>query len=105
MEQMRVEELKKRLEQGRQPVILDVREPWEFGICALPGSTHIPMGQIPQRLQELNKEDEIVVVCHHGSRSAFVAQFLQQQGFSKLYNLQGGVSAWAQYIDPQMRQY
>lgn len=102
---MRVEELKKRLEQGRQPVILDVREPWEFGICALPGSTHIPMGQIPQRLQELNKEDEIVVVCHHGSRSAFVAQFLQQQGFSKLYNLQGGVSAWAQYIDPQMRQY
>ncbi len=105
MEEMSVEELKTRLAQGRRPVILDVREPWEFNICALPESTHIPMGQIPQRLQELNKDDEIVVVCHHGSRSAYVAQYLQQKGFSKLYNLHGGVSAWAQHIDPQMRQY
>lgn len=105
MERMSVQELKTRLDQGRRPVILDVREPWEYGICALPDSTHIPMGQITQRAKELNKDDEIVVVCHHGSRSAFVAQYLQQQGFSRLYNLEGGVSAWAQYIDPQMRQY
>lgn len=105
MERMSVQQLKARLDQGRRPVILDVREPWEVGICSLPEAKHIPMGQIPQRLQELQTDDEIVVVCHHGNRSAYVAQYLQQQGFRKLFNLEGGVSAWAQYIDPHMRQY
>ena len=87
------------------PFILDVREPWECGICMLPGATHIPLGQIPSRLQELDKNKDIVVLCHHGVRSYQVAYYLQHQGFEKLHNLQGGINAWAREIDPTMPKY
>lgn len=106
MQQMTVHQLKERLDRpGPKPVILDVREGWELGICALPGSTHIPMGQIPARLDELDPGRETVVVCHHGVRSLRVAYFLASRGFGALYNLQGGVDAWAREIDPAMRKY
>ncbi len=106
MQQMTVRALRERLAQpGEPPLLLDVREGWELNICALPGSTHLPMGQIPARLQELDPQRETVVVCHHGVRSLRVAYFLASHGFSKLYNLQGGVDAWAREIDPAMHKY
>lgn len=106
MQQMTVRELKTRLDQtGAKPVILDVREDWETKLCALPGSTLIPMGQISARSAELDPESEIVVICHHGIRSLHVAKFLADQGFKRLYNLQGGVDAWAREIEPTMHKY
>ena len=103
---MTVRDLKTRLDQATEkPLILDVREPWETKLCALPDSLLIPMGQIPTRATELDAQREIVVVCHHGVRSLQVAYFLANQGFKKLYNLQGGVDAWAREIDPTMHQY
>ena len=106
MQQMTVRELKERLAQpGARPVLLDVREGWELKICALPGALHIPMGQVPTRTEELDPQQEIVVVCHYGVRSQRVAHFLASRGFSKLYNLQGGVDAWAREIDPAMHTY
>ena len=106
MQQITVQQLKEKLESpDAKPVLLDVREPWEFQICSIAGSAHIPMGQIPARLKELGKDSEIVTICHHGSRSQQVAVFLENQGFKRLYNLQGGVDAWAREIDPQMNKY
>lgn len=106
MQSMTVRELKARLDAPQEkPLILDVRENWETQLCALPGSTFIPMGQIPARVADLDVEHEIVVVCHHGVRSLQVAYYLANQGFKKLYNLQGGVDAWAREIDPAMHKY
>ena len=106
MQQLTVRDFKQRLTQpGAPPLILDVREGWELKICALPGTTHIPMGQIPTRLDELDPECETVVVCHHGVRSLRVAHFLESRGFRNLYNLQGGVDAWAREIDFAMHTY
>lgn len=106
MQQLNVRQLKERLDHpGEKPLVLDVREGWELGICALPDITHIPMGQIPARVDELDPDQEIVVVCHHGVRSLRVAYFLQSRGFKKLYNLQGGMDAWAREIDPAMHKY
>lgn len=87
------------------PVLLDVREPWEFEVCRIEGARSMPMRGIPQRLEELDAGAEIVAICHHGMRSAQVAAFLEQNGFGKLYNLHGGVAAWAAQIDPQMPTY
>jgi rhodanese-related sulfurtransferase len=98
-------ELKQRLGVNDPPFVLDVREPWEYALCKLPGSHHIPMREIPQRLAELPAEGEIVVLCHHGVRSLQVATFLERQGFSQLYNLTGGVDAWARDVDPGMAVY
>lgn len=106
MKQLSVRELQTRLATTDvPPVILDVREGWELNICALPGAVHMPMGQIPNRMGELDPGRETVVVCHHGVRSLRVAHFLESRGFSKLYNLQGGVDAWAREIDPAMHTY
>lgn len=106
MQQLNVRQLKERLDHpGEKPLVLDVREGWELGICVLPDVTHIPMGQIPARVDELDPDQEIVVVCHHGVRSLRVAYFLQSRGFKKLYNLQGGMDAWAREIDPAMHKY
>lgn len=88
-----------------QPLLLDVREPWELALCALPGLTAIPMGEIPVRIEELDEERQIVCICHHGMRSRQVAMFLLQQGFPQVFNLTGGVHAWAQSVDPSMAQY
>jgi rhodanese-related sulfurtransferase len=87
------------------PVVLDVREQWEVELAALPNSLHIPMGEIPQRLAELERDADIVVLCHHGVRSAHVAGFLEQVGFSRLYNLAGGIDAWAREVDPGTPRY
>jgi rhodanese-related sulfurtransferase len=97
-------ELEAHLLQSR-PLLLDVREPWEFEICHIDGSTNIPMGQIPQRLQELPDDGEMVVICHHGVRSQQVIHFLRPQTSLRLINLDGGVDAWARSVDRDMPVY
>ena len=93
-------------DEGRPaPVLLDVREPFEFKHCAIPGSITMPMASVPARVQELEPDAEIVVICHHGGRSMQVAMFLERQGFSGLINLAGGVAQWAAQVDPSMPQY
>lgn len=89
----------------RKPVLLDVREPWEFELCHIAGSVLIPMATIPARIGELNQDAEIVVICHHGGRSAQVAMFLERQGFPCVINLSGGVAGWAAQVEPGMPQY
>jgi len=91
--------------QSASPLLLDVREPWEFDICHIEGSVNLPMGQIVQRQDELEDTEEIVVICHHGVRSQHVIRYLQQQIPARLINLDGGVDAWARSVDPDMPVY
>jgi len=105
MRNLTASELKTRLEQSEPPVLLDVREEWELMRCQLPGITWIPMGQIVARVNELDKNKETVVICHHGVRSWQVAKFLESEGFGDVINLSGGVDAWAKQIDPAMPLY
>lgn len=107
MRQIQPGELRQRLDDTSQPapVLLDVREPWEFEICRLEGATLIPMNTVPARCDELDADAEIVVICHHGMRSMQVARFLEQRGFSNVVNLDGGVARWASEVDPAMAQY
>jgi rhodanese-related sulfurtransferase len=93
-------------DKGRaKPLLLDVREPWEFQTCNIAGSLHVPMGEIPSRTGELDPDSEVVVICHHGGRSMQVAMFLEKNGFPKVHNLAGGVDAWAKSVDPAMPVY
>lgn len=88
-----------------EPMLLDVREPWEFDICHIEGSVNIPMAQIPQNMERFLDIEEIVVICHHGIRSQHVIRFMQQQFSHTLVNLDGGVDAWAREIDADMPVY
>lgn len=88
-----------------QPLVLDVREPWEHEVCNIAGSRLLPMQDIPARVQELPADTDIVVLCHHGMRSLQVAQFLKQSGLERVSNLSGGIAAWAAQVDPDMSQY
>lgn len=100
------EELKKQLDAGQKIVVLDVREPWELQTAHLANTKDISMGDIPKRAhQELDPEEHIVVMCHHGVRSANVTAWLQQQGFEKVQSLQGGIDRWAREIDPKVPTY
>ena len=85
--------------------LLDVREPAEIEIASLPDTTTIPMMEIPTRLAELNPDATVVVMCHSGGRSRRVAEFLIAAGFSRVFNLTGGIDAWSQQIDPSVPRY
>jgi rhodanese-related sulfurtransferase len=98
-------ELRARLERGERPLILDVREPEEVAVAAFPRATHVPMGEVPGRLGELDPELETIVVCHHGIRSAHVAGYLATMGFEKVLNLTGGIDAWSVTVDPAVPRY
>jgi rhodanese-related sulfurtransferase len=89
----------------RKPTLLDVREPGEYELCHVDGSLLMPMHTVPARLNELDDAADVVVICHHGARSMQVAMFLERNGFSSIYNLAGGVNAWAHDVDPAMRKY
>lgn len=88
-----------------RPLLLDVREPWETAICRIDGSTLVPMPALPARLPEFDPDQAVVCICHHGGRSAHVAMWLMRQGWSEVYNLTGGVDAWARQVDTQMLTY
>ena len=97
-------ELKERLQTGDRPVLLDVREPWEFTLARIEGSRLIPMGELPDRFSELDPAAETVVICHHGARSAYVARALGDAGFANVLNLEGGLDAYSQ-IDDSVARY
>src|ERR1700726_1850352 len=97
-------ELKRRQDRGEKLFILDVREPHEYQICNLNGKL-IPLGELPRRVNELDSSVELVVHCRSGKRSAEAIHFLQTAGFKKLWNLKGGVLAWADEVDPRMPKY
>lgn len=92
-------------EQRASPLLLDVREPWEFEHCHIAGSRSLPMQQVPAGCAELDAGQETVVICHHGMRSLQVAMFLERQGFAHIHNLAGGVDAWATQVDPNLPRY
>jgi adenylyltransferase/sulfurtransferase len=100
-----VEELKARMDRGEKVFVLDVRNPEEIQICRIAGSVVIPLPQLPHRFRELDPNQEMVVHCKSGMRSAKAIAFLRQQGFTKLKNLQGGILAWAEKIDRTMAKY
>jgi rhodanese-related sulfurtransferase len=101
-----VEDLKALRDAGDDVMLLDVREPWEFATAKIADSKLIPMGDIPARFnQELDPEEHIVVVCHHGVRSMNVTAWLRQQGFEKVQSLRGGIDRWSRQIDPTVPVY
>ena len=90
---------------GTAPLLLDVREPWEFAICHIDGAENVPMGRVPEWADDEDRNRDIVVICHHGVRSLQVGFFLENAGFTRVHNLDGGVDAWARTIDPSMSMY
>ena len=103
--EMTPEELKARIDSGLIPIIVDVREPHEFDICRIPNSILIPLGQIPTRMNELDKDAEIVVHCKMGGRSAKAVDHMRRAGFKNVLNLTGGILRWADKVDPKMPKY
>ena len=100
------EELKSLRDAASNVTVLDVREPWEVEVAKIADSKHIPMGDIPARFsQELDPEDHIIVVCHHGVRSMNVTAWLRQQGFEKVQSLRGGIDRWSREVDPKVPIY
>lgn len=94
------------LRQGAgNPLLLDVREPWEYRIAALENSRLVPMREIPAAAADLDPGQETIVICHHGIRSRKVAWFLESRGFSNVINLRGGLDAWARELDPLLTTY
>lgn len=85
--------------------LLDVREPAELDLAAVAGVLHIPMGEIPSRLTELDATKPLVVMCHSGMRSRRVAEFLATKGFAQVFNLKGGIDAWSREIDTLVPRY
>jgi rhodanese-related sulfurtransferase len=90
---------------AQRPLLLDVREPWEVETAAIADSCAIPMHEIPGRLDEIPRDQPIVCICHHGVRSLQVAHYLARQGFGPLFNLTGGIDAWARDVDPACPTY
>jgi len=91
---------------GREkPLLLDVREPWEFERAKIAGSRLVPMAEIQRRVAELDPKKQVVAICHHGGRSMQVALFLEKNGFAAVHNLVGGVDAWSRAVDPSVPLY
>ena len=98
-------ELKQRLDRGDSLTIVDVREPNEYQINRIQGSLLMPLGEVPRRYRELNPDDEIVMQCKVGARSARAADFLRSVGFKRVLNLRGGILDWIDKVDPSQPKY
>ncbi|MDP1606543.1 MAG: rhodanese-like domain-containing protein [Rhodocyclaceae bacterium] len=107
MKQLSAAELKAWLDDPSRapPLLIDVREPWEFDVVRIPGAKLIPLRAIPARYLELQRDAETVIVCHHGARSYQVGMFLESQGFTHIINLYGGMAAWSRDVDPAAPTY
>ncbi len=106
VQEMTVEQFLARRLSGKPIALIDVREDWEIEVAAAPCEhARIPMGQIAARLGELDAAVDTVVLCHSGGRSLRVARYLETQGFKSVYNLTGGIAAWARDVDPTIAQY
>lgn len=99
------EELHSWREGGKAFTLLDVRTPPECDAASLVPAMHIPMNEIPARIEEIPRNLPLVVICHHGERSAHVAAFLAARGFSPIYNVDGGIDAYASRVDPSVARY
>ena len=100
------EEVKAKLDQAEAFTMLDVREPWEFETAHMEKARLMPMGDVPSRAhQELDPDDHIVVLCHHGMRSLTVTNWLRQQGYEKVQSMRGGIDGWARTVDPKVPLY
>jgi rhodanese-related sulfurtransferase len=100
------QELKAMLASTRHLFLLDVREPWETTAVGFPGAHAMPMGEVPGRAyNELDPEQRIVVICHHGVRSLNVANWLRNQGFEQAQSLRGGIDAWSRDVDSAVLRY
>jgi rhodanese-related sulfurtransferase len=100
------EEVKGKLDQREPFTLLDVREMWEFETSRIEGAKLIPMGDVPSRAhQELDPDDHVIVVCHHGVRSMNVTVWLRQQGFEKAQSMRGGIDAWSRRVDGKVPVY
>src|SRR3954470_16549399 len=89
----------------QKPVLLDVREPWEYEKARIEGARLVPMREVSARVSELDPSSEVVAICHHGGRSQQVAMFLENSGFKKVHNLVGGMDAWSRSVDPAVPLY
>jgi rhodanese-related sulfurtransferase len=98
-------QLQQRIHDQQQLLLLDVREDNEFAYARIQGSLHVPLGQLPEQLEQLDAERDIVVICHHGVRSQQACLFLEQYGYQRLFNLQGGIDAWSVHCDPTVKRY
>jgi len=105
MLEVSVTTLKSKLDAGDDFILLDVREPFEIEIASVPGALCIPMNTVPQRVQELDPDAEILVMCRSGKRSADITAFLMHQGFANVHNVTGGILAWATDVDPTVQKY
>jgi rhodanese-related sulfurtransferase len=99
------EELQRMRDAGENFTLLDCREPWEYQAAHIEGAAHIPMQDIPARIQELDPEEHIVVICHHGVRSMNVTAWLRQQGYDKAQSVAGGIDRWSRLVDPKVPTY
>ena len=97
--------LAEELQSGATPLLLDVREPMEWDLVRLPGAVHVPLGRLHDRIATLPLEEDIVVYCHHGTRSAMAAEFLREQGATRVRNLSGGIDRWSRDVDPTVARY
>lgn len=101
-----VEDVKGKVDAGESFTLLDVREPWEFETARIGGAKLMPMGDVPSRAhQELDPDDHIVVMCHHGVRSMNVTVWLRQQGFENAQSMRGGIDAWSRRVDEKVPKY
>jgi adenylyltransferase/sulfurtransferase len=107
VQEITVTELNDRMEAGNAPVLVDVREYYEADIADLPdvGQLRIPMAELLERFEEIDKGMEAVLYCRSGARSDRAARFLMRQGYTKIFNLKGGILAWGQEIDPDIPAY
>lgn len=106
MKEFSAEQLQQFLQSSdADPLLLDVREEWEFDRCHIDGSVLVPMGEIPSQFNELDPNRVTVVICHHGIRSRSVGIYLEREGFDDVINLSGGVAAWAKDVDVSMAVY
>jgi adenylyltransferase/sulfurtransferase len=94
-----------RLRNGNAPIVVDVREPYEWAIGRIPGARLVPLNSLPQAVSSLDRDAELVVYCHHGVRSAAAATWLRDQGFIRVRNLVGGIDRWSLEVDPSLRRY
>lgn len=99
------EDVKSKLESGADFTLLDCREPWEYQTARIEQAVNIPMGEIPARATELDRDKHIVVMCHHGMRSMNVTAWLRQQGFKSVQSMAGGIDAWSRAVDPKVPIY
>ncbi len=105
VKQLSVIELKQKIDQGEAVFLLDVREPHEFRYAQIAGSVLVPLNQLPVRSSELDKAQEIIVICHHGMRSQQAAHYLDHVGFAQATNLVGGIDAWSCQCDSSVPRY